>query len=49
LIQKNFNKEALAILQTKKSQMILEGQAINTGHIPQHKVKSNFLDYYEDL
>ena len=29
--------------------MILEGLAINTGHIPQHKVKSNFIDYYEEF
>lgn len=44
-LEKNHNKEALAILNTKKSQMILEGQSINTDHIPQHKFKSNFLDY----
>lgn len=48
-LEKNHNKEALAILNTKKYQMILEGQSINTGHIPQHKFKSNFLDYYQDF
>ena len=48
-IQKNFNKEALAILETKKSQLILERQAISSGHIPQHKIKSNFLDYYREF
>jgi integrase/recombinase XerD len=48
-IEKNHNKEALAILQTKKSQMILDGQSIGTGHMPQHKLKSNFLDYYSDF
>jgi hypothetical protein len=45
-IQKNHNKEALAILETKKSQMIIESQAIGTPFIPQHKFKANFLDYY---
>lgn len=44
--QKNHNKEALAILELKKSQMTLERQAIGTGHIPTHKFKNNFLDYY---
>ncbi len=29
--------------------MILAGRSIDTGHIPQHKFKSNFLDYYEDF
>lgn len=47
-VQKNHNKEALAILETRKSQMILDGQAINSGYIPQHKLKTNFLDYYDD-
>jgi hypothetical protein len=48
-LEKNLNKEALAILNAIKSQMIIEGQSINTGHIPQHKFTSNFLDYYEDF
>jgi integrase/recombinase XerD len=48
LIQKNHNKEALAILETKRSQMILDGQAITSGYIPKHEIKSNFLDYYAD-
>jgi integrase/recombinase XerD len=41
-IQRNHNKEA------KRSQMILDRQAINTGYIPQHKIMNNFLDYYAD-
>lgn len=49
LIEKNFNKEALAILETKRAQMILDGQAINSTYIPQHKLKQNFLDYYADF
>lgn len=47
--EKNYNKEALAILEIKKSQLILDNNAINTGYLPQHKIKANFLDYYEDF
>ena len=46
--QKNFNKEALKILDVKKSQAILEQQAIGTPVIPSHKFKENFLDYYKE-
>ncbi|HXB43145.1 MAG TPA: phage integrase SAM-like domain-containing protein, partial [Puia sp.] len=48
-IQKNHNKEALAILETKRSQLILETQAVNSGHIPSHKIKRNFLDFYKEF
>ncbi len=48
IIQKNHNKEALAIIQTKKSQLVLDLQAAANGHIPQHKIKKNFLDYYDE-
>ena len=48
-IQKNHNKEALAILETKRSQLILESQAGNSGHIPAHKFKRNFLDFYKEF
>jgi hypothetical protein len=48
VIQKNHNKEALAILETKRSQMILDSQSINSVYIPQHKLKSNFLDFYSE-
>lgn len=47
-IQKNHNKEALALLETKKSQMIIEKQAIGTAFIPSHKFKQNFFEYYEE-
>ena len=47
-LQRNHNKEALAILDSKKSQMILDQQAVNSGHIPHHKLKHNFLDYYSN-
>ena len=48
-IQKNHNKEALMILETKSSQTILDLQAVNSGYIPQHKIMNNFLDYYSEF
>jgi hypothetical protein len=45
-IQKNHNKEALALLETKKSQAIIEKQAIGSAYIPIYKFKTNFLEYY---
>jgi integrase len=47
--QKNHNKEALALLEVKKSQTILDRQSIGTGFIPSHKFKQNFIEYYEDF
>lgn len=47
-IEKNHNKQALALLETRKSQLTIERQAIGSAFIPQHKFKSNFLDYYEE-
>jgi integrase len=47
-VQKNHNKEALTLLEIKKSQLTLERQAAGTGFIPSHKIKSNFLDYYSE-
>ncbi|NIG53871.1 hypothetical protein [Chitinophaga sp. Cy-1792] len=46
--QKNNNKQALALLEVKKSQAIIEQQSISTAFIPAHKFKDNFLYYYED-
>lgn len=46
--EKNHNKESLALLDVKKSQFILEQQAIGTGYIPSHKFKENFIEYYEE-
>jgi site-specific recombinase XerD len=45
---KNHNKEALTLLETKKSQSIIEKQAIGSTYIPSHKFKTNFLEYYEE-
>jgi integrase len=36
-------------LETKRSQLILDQQAIGSGFIPAHKYKSNFLDYYAEF
>jgi integrase/recombinase XerD len=48
-VQKEHNKEALRILELKKSQVILDTQAIATGYVPQHKFKANFFDYYQEF
>ena len=47
-IQKNHNKEALKLLEVKKSQATIEQQAIGSAFIPAHKFKANFLEYYEE-
>jgi integrase/recombinase XerD len=46
-IQRHHNQEALAILEAKRAQVILNHQATNSGYFLQHKLKSNFFDYYE--
>ena len=48
-IQKNHNKEALKLLEVKKSQLTIEQQAIGSAFIPGHKFKANFLEYYEEF
>lgn len=48
-IEKNHNKESLQLLELKKSQLILDKQSLGSGFIPSHKIKSNFLDYYEEF
>lgn len=48
-VQKNQNKEALAILENKRSQIILDRQSIAANYIPAHKYKPNFLDYYKEF
>jgi hypothetical protein len=47
-IQKNHNKEALKLLEVKKSQATIEQQAIGSAFIPVHKFIANFLEYYEE-
>jgi integrase len=46
--EKNHNKEALLVLETKRSQYILENQALGSGFMPAHKFKANFVDYYDE-
>jgi hypothetical protein len=48
-IQKEHNQQALALLETKKSQMVIDQQSIGTPFIPHHRFKTNFLDYYADF
>jgi hypothetical protein len=48
-VQRNHNKEAIQILNTKRSQMVLDLQAVANGHLPQHKIKKNFLEFYDDF
>jgi integrase len=47
-IEKNHNKESLLLLETKRSQYILENQALGSGYIPSHKFKANFIEYFEE-
>jgi len=46
--EKNHNKQALDLLEVKKSQNIIEQQSIGTAYIPPHKFKGNFLEYYAE-
>lgn len=47
-LEKNHNKQALALLEVKKSQLTIEQQSIGSAFIPTHKFKANFLDYYKE-
>jgi len=47
-IQKNHNKQAVALLEIKKSQLTIEQQAVGSAFIPQHKLKLNFIEYYDE-
>ena len=48
-VEKNHNKQALILVDTKKSELQLEQQAIGSGFIPSHKFKGNFLEFYEQF
>jgi integrase len=48
-VEKNHNKEASILAETKKSELLLEQQAIGTGFIPSHKYKASCLDYYSEF
>ncbi|HEY1872387.1 MAG TPA: site-specific integrase [Chitinophagaceae bacterium] len=38
----------MKILETKKSELNIEQQALGTGFIPAHKFKENFIEYYQE-
>lgn len=46
--QKAYNKEALALLETRRSQLVIEKQAVASGYMPTHRIKDNFFDYYDE-
>lgn len=46
--EKNHNKQALELIDVKKSQTIIEQQSIGSAYIPPHKFKGNFLEYYAE-
>ena len=48
-VEKNHNKEVLAMLELKRSQLILDRQSIGMGYIPAHRYKQNFLDFFEEF
>ncbi|PWV47047.1 site-specific integrase [Chitinophaga sp. S165] len=48
-LEKNHNVEMQRIIDVQKAQVILDQQAIGTGYIPNHRVKRNFLEYYEQF
>lgn len=48
IVEKNYNHEAIMILEMRRSELILERQSIGTTYIPAHKYKQNFLDYYAE-
>lgn len=47
-VQRNHNKQALLLLEVKKSQTIIEQQSVGSAFIPAHKFKTNFIEYYEE-
>jgi integrase len=47
--QRDYNAKSLAILEKKKSQMVLDVQSISVGSVPDHRYKPNFLDYYSEF
>jgi hypothetical protein len=48
-VEKNHNKEVLATLEIKRSQLVIDRQSIGTGYIPAYRYKGNFMDFYEDF
>jgi len=48
-IQKNHNKEALAIFESKKSKLVLEVQSSGTSYVPAHRMRYDFLEIYKEF
>ena len=48
-IERDHNKQVLALLDTQKSQMIIDYQSTGTPYIPAHRFKNNFFDYYQEF
>jgi integrase len=46
-LEKNHNVEMRRMIDVQKAQIIIDEQAVGSGYIPNHRVKRNFLDYYE--
>jgi integrase/recombinase XerD len=46
--ERSFNKEQLAIINTKRMELELEINSTGSGYIPSHKFKHNFLDFYSE-
>jgi hypothetical protein len=42
-------RQALLLLDVKKSQITIEQQAIGSPFVPQHRFKDNFFDYYQEF
>jgi len=49
LIQRNHNKESLAILESKKSKLVLEMQSKGTTYVPAHRMRQDFLAFYKEF
>jgi integrase len=47
--QRNHNLQALAVLERKQSQMVLDQQSVSVGSVPPHRFKANFLEYYAEF
>lgn len=46
IVQRQYNKEALRLLEVKRCQLLLDQQAIGSGALPRMRFKANFLDFY---
>jgi hypothetical protein len=47
--EKKHNHEALLLIETKRSELMLEQQSAGTAFIPSHKFQANFFDFYQQF